>query len=297
MPERTPVSSFTRKFDTSEVLATGNPGRPAIGFSSYSVGWWMERPDPIERRLDELLNLAARLGFERLQVACNAPLETLSVEARAAFRQQAELVGVKLEVGSRRLTGEHLDRWIDLACEFSSPFVRFVIDGVGYHPALEEIEALLKLRLPRLREAGVILAIENHDRFRAGELAAMLDRLNSPFLGICLDTANSLGAGEGLETVARHLARHTVNLHLKDVRIRRFPHLQGLTVEGSVLGEGDLDFDPLLAQLREEGRLQSLTLEHWMSPLSSPRMTWEQELDWCERSSKWLHQAHQRWFP
>ena len=50
---------------------------------------------------------------------------------------------------------------------------------------------------PHSKRAGVCLAIENHDRFPCATLAEILDRLDSPCAGICLDTANSLGCLEG----------------------------------------------------------------------------------------------------
>ena len=90
--------------------------------------------------------------------------------------------------------------------------------------------------LPAYREAGIRLAIENHDRFRAHELVAIIAATDADYVGICLDTANSLGADEGIWEVARTLAPHTLNLHVKDYRIERLDHQMGFTVRGAPAG-------------------------------------------------------------
>jgi hypothetical protein len=53
------------------------------------------------------------------------------------------------------------------------------------------------------------------------QIACVIRRIASPHGGICLDTANSLGRPELLETVVEHLADLAVVLHAKDYDIRR----------------------------------------------------------------------------
>ena len=88
-----------------------------------------------------------------------------------------------------------------MATRLGSPLLRVVLDTDDHHPSADEAVSTLHSVLPDFERAGVCLAIENHDRFPAAVLARMLQRLDSPHVGICLDTANSLGCGEGLETL------------------------------------------------------------------------------------------------
>ena len=63
------------------------------------------------------------------------------------------------------------------------------------HPAPARVTALLKEAAPLFDE--LTLGIENHDRFSAGTLRGMIEAVGCDRIGVCLDTANSLGAGEG----------------------------------------------------------------------------------------------------
>lgn len=127
---------------------------------------------------------------------------------------------------------------------------------------------MLRAHLPALDAAGLMLAIENHDRFRAAELARFIEQIASPRVGICLDTANSFEAGEGFATVFETLAPHTVNFHVKDVVVARFPHNLGFTVKGCAAGRGVIgpELPAALARLRALGRCDSVLLETWPFP-------------------------------
>ncbi len=91
-------------------------------------------------------------------------------------------------------------------------------------------------------QAGVALAIENHDRFGVAMLVEILQRRNSPATGICLDIVNSFGALEGPKVVVEASAPWTLNLHVKDFVVRRVSHSMGFTVEGRPAGQGQLIF-------------------------------------------------------
>ncbi|MGH8016922.1 MAG: sugar phosphate isomerase/epimerase family protein [Opitutaceae bacterium] len=108
---------------------------------------------------------------------------------------------MKLEVGTRGLAPGNIDRYINLAVEIGSPFLRVVIDDDGYEPEPGVIIDRLRELAPRLEAGGIVLAIENHDRFRSAGLARIVEDAGSEFVGICLDTANSFGAAEDPGTV------------------------------------------------------------------------------------------------
>ena len=104
--------------------------------------------------------------------------------------------------------------------------------------------------LPELHGAGITLAIENHDRFTARQFAQIVQQLDSPAVGICLDTVNSLGALEGPDAVVTALAPWVVSLHVKEFCIRRADHQMGFIIEGRPAGQGRLNVPWLLEQLR-----------------------------------------------
>jgi sugar phosphate isomerase/epimerase len=143
--------------------------------------------------------------------------------------------------------------------------------------------------LPGLDRQGVTLALENNEAFSAAEFAGLMRRIASPRVGICLDTANSLGRPETLETVVRHLAEYAVVLHAKDYDIRRIDTRMGFSVVGQPAGDGRVDFEWVLAELRERGRDQiSVIVEHWPPFEGTIDATVRMEEEWLARSVRFL---------
>ena len=100
-----------------------------------------------------------------------------------------------------------------------------------------------------LEVQNICLVIENHDRFLSREFVEILQKSGSKNIAICLDTVNSMGAGEGLETVIGLLAPYTMNLHVKEFSIRRVSHKMGFVIEGVPLGKGMLPLMELISKV------------------------------------------------
>lgn len=259
------------------------------GISSFAFGWAVRFGRP---PLDELglLDFARRHGVRVVQLADNLPQHERSSEQRAALKTAAQKSGILLELGARSLTESHLQTYLDLCREMNCSLLRFVTDQDHYEPSLSDLTSLLRNAAPVLAAARVTLGLENHDRLRAVELRRLIDDVGSPHVGICLDTANSFGTGEGLEYVAEILAPVTVNLHVKDVAIRRLPHLMGFVIQGCPLGEGCLPIHRLLDRLRNLGYQDSVLLEAWHPPEPDEPSTVAGELASAERSISTLKQ-------
>ena len=168
-----------------------------------------------------LIDKASSLNVRVVQIADNLPLELLPAEELIALRSYAEKRGIRLEMGGRGLTPEHTIKCLDAAAAINSPILRMVIDATGFEPDLKTIIAIIKELLPEFKSRNIRLAIENHDRLKAREFEHIIQAVGSEFAGICLDSVNSMGAGEGFEEVSRILLPYTINLHIKDFTIRR----------------------------------------------------------------------------
>jgi sugar phosphate isomerase/epimerase len=262
-----------------------------LGIGSYTYTWAVGVPgrEP-ERRLTaaDLVRRAAALGLPCVQIADNLPLDALDDGERRALLSLAAETAVAIEVGARGLTPDRLFLYLDLAVFFHSPILRFVIDGPGHEPAIDEVVGVVGAALPRLRGAGVRLALENHDRLKAGEFRDIVLRTDPEWVGICLDTVNSMGAGEGTAEVVAALAPHTLNLHLKDFVVERVSHKMGFVVTGSPAGQGMLRIPWLLAEVRAHGRCQSAILELWTPPASTLEETVALEAAWADESLRFL---------
>jgi sugar phosphate isomerase/epimerase len=238
-----------------------------------------------------LLAEAQRLGVRVLQVCDNLPLANLSAPDLAAFEREARLAKVAIEVGTRGLQPANLLEHLRLAVLFDSPFVRLVVDSPGDEPSPEVVVARLKALVPQFREAGVKLAIENHDRFKAASLVRIVEQAGPDTVGICLDTVNSFGALEGPEVVLEHLAPYALSLHVKDFTLRRAESGMGFILSGSPAGEGRLDLPWLLESLRLAGRDVNAILETWPPPGPTLEETLARERAWVESSVRHLRQC------
>lgn len=269
--------------------ATQDDGvRWRLGIGSFAFAWAIGVPGypalDVPMTVYDLLERTAALGVKVVQIADNLPLDELAEREVAAVARHAEGLGIAVEVGTRGIDRARLLRNLAIAVRVRSPILRVVIDRGAHHPPVEEVVALLRPVLPEFGAAGVVLAIENHDRFRAATLVALMERLESEWVGICLDTVNSFGALEGPETVVRQLAPWTVNLHVKDFVVRRVDHNMGFVLEGRPAGAGQLDVDWLLAELTAAGRTGSAILELWTPPAATIAETVAREAAWAEES-------------
>lgn len=262
-----------------------------LGLGSYACAWAAGVPgsEP-EARLGPcgLIEFAASLGLSLVQIADNMPLERCSDEELRAIRNCALTHRVQVEVGTRGIAPEHLRRCLKLCAFLESPILRVVVDTAAHHPPVDEVVGTLGPLMRDFEAAGVVLAIENHDRFDCRTFARLIEELGPAHPGICLDTVNSFGALEGPEVVIRTLAPYTVNLHLKDFVIRRHSSMMGFEITGAPAGQGRLDIPALLATLRSHGRDPNAILELWPPPEASIEATVAKERDWVCQSVRYL---------
>jgi 3-oxoisoapionate decarboxylase len=262
-----------------------------LGVSSYAYSWAVGvpgSPPPQPMSAAALVERAAGLRVRVVQIADNLPLDRLSGAELDELLASARERGVQIEVGTRGIGEAHLCRYLELCTHFGSPILRVVVDAGSDRPSPEEVAVRLRPLLPRFEAAGVCLAVENHDRFLVAALADIVRRLDSPAVGICLDTVNSFGSLEGPRVVVETLGPMTVNLHVKDFRIRRVESQMGFRIDGCPAGEGQLDTPWLLAELRRHGRDPNAILELWTPPEPALAATIEKESVWAEASIAYL---------
>jgi hexulose-6-phosphate isomerase len=129
---------------------------------------------------------------------------------------------------------------------------------VGYRDALNRTyEALAALR-HEAEDRGAILALEtvwNRFLLSPAEAVDLLDRVNSPNVGMYIDVGNLLAYGYPQDWIAT-LGRHVARVHAKDYDVSK-PGRAGFCA----LGEGSVDWPAICAALREIGYDGPLTYE------------------------------------
>lgn len=259
------------------------------GISSYTFTWAIGVPGSEPENpmtVFELIETANALGVNVVQIADNLPLEKFSVLELKEIKQFADTSGIKIEVGARWMTTDRIRRYLEIAQLMESPILRFVIDGPNFEPELNEIHSIIQEIVPDLEAMQICLVIENHDRLLAREFVEIIEKSGSKQVRICLDSVNSIGAGEGLETVIGLLAPYTVNLHVKEFSIRRIFHKMGFVIEGVPLGKGMLPLAELISKVSP--LCQSAILEQWTPPEPTIQETIRKEKEWAEESLIYL---------
>ena len=262
-----------------------------LGLGTYAYAWAIGIPGyPPLRPMSavDFVDRAAALGLRVIQIADNLPLHQMKPNEMDALLGMTKAFGIRVEIGTRGIAPEHLRRYLEIAQYFETALLRIVVDTADSHPTPDEVIGALRPLMPVFEQAGVILAIENHDRFKARTLAQIVQEIDSPYLGICLDTVNSFGAGEGPEQVVDMLGPYVVNLHLKDFSIRRHRHLLGFEVEGTPAGKGMLNIPWLLHEISKNGHEFNAILETWPPPEADITLTIQKEDLWVRESIQYL---------
>ncbi len=267
-----------------------------LGISSYTYGWAvggssLGLPNTLTEL--ELLERVGTFGLDTLQIGDNLALHEMDESRRDVFFRTCADQGIRLEIGAAGMTDEHLDKYIGFAAKAKAPILRFVTDSGEYKPSPADIVALVNNHLTALKRNGIRIGIENHDRLTALELAHIMESIGDAHCGICLDCANSLGAGEGLEHVLTTLAPYTINLHFKDFSINRLPHKMGFIVTGAKPGTGLLEAARVIEILSSFRRCESAILEQWVPPEPSMDQTIAKERAWAEVGVAYLKKLTQ----
>jgi len=262
-----------------------------FGISTYTYTWAVGVPGSLpENPMTpyQLIDKTAEKGLNLLQIADNLPLETYSLSELTNLHQYADNNRISIEMGGRGLSPEHTMKCLQTAEKLGSPILRMVIDTQSFEPDIPTIISIIRDVEPEFKSRNIRLAIENHDRLKAREFEKIILSVGSEWAGICLDSVNSMGAGEGFETVSEILIPYTINLHIKDFTIFRLSHKMGLVIEGRPAGKGMLNIPDLINRVSETGKCNSAILELWTPPEPAIGQTIEKEEKWAQESINYL---------
>ena len=181
-----------------------------------------------------LKTLRAWLDEQRLFVELSIPGRTLESEpafdnaAAVARALGASRLRVALLSGRRYETFPTADKWQAFADHWN--------------------RVLTAIR-PAVERHRLHLGIENHKDWTGAELAALLKRLDSPYIGACVDFGNNVAFLEDPLELVTTLAPWAVTTHLKDMGVRRHP--RGFELSEVPLGSGILPLAEMVGALRK----------------------------------------------
>lgn len=238
-----------------------------LGLGSYAFRWSIgikDQQPPRPMTAMEVLEAAHAHGLSVVQYADNLPLDRLSAEEHLALKARADGYGMTLELGTQSFDAAELARYIPIGERIGSNILRVALDAEDALIPVRELAAQIRELLPEGKRAGLRFAIENHFNYPSPRMVELLDTVADEALGVCLDVANSICAGEWPMTTVRMLAPYTINLHFKDYQITPDPYGVGFRIHGTPLGEGRAELEEVLACLSHCPRDMSVILEHWL---------------------------------
>jgi sugar phosphate isomerase/epimerase len=186
--------------------------------------------------LDDLLDICAEIGFEGVDITGyyfpgypNVPPDDYLYHIkRKAFRLGLDISGTGVRNDftdpDKRKRNEHVTlvkNWIDAASKLGAPVIRIFAgtqnpNGFTRDQITEWILQDIQECLAYGKNKGVVVAIQNHNDFiqTADQAVSMIERVNSEWFGLILDTG-SYRIYDPYEEVAKS-AKYAVNWQIKE---------------------------------------------------------------------------------
>lgn len=264
-----------------------------IGLSTYAFFWQLSDRLSEPMSIHLAIQRTAELGVDLFQICDYAPLETMSDADLASIAKTARDAGVKLEVGTKGIRPEQLERFLHIAGVMEAPLLRTMFNSPDHSPSIDEVERLLGEALPDFERAGVRIAIETYEQVATPDLMRVVDAIDSPFLGVCSDPANTVAALENPREVIERVAPRVINMHVKDFAFTRSDGWVGFTLAGAPLGTGLLDYDHMVRTIRPHERDIHQIIEHWLPWHGDEASTIRLEREWTANSIDFLRRKQQ----
>ena len=209
------------------------------------------------------LDFAAKWNVKVVHFSEIRFLGTLDPENLRKVRARADELGIDVEIGMRSIcptsamfdakqgtAEEQLGKMIEAAKIVRWPIVRAVLGssadrrgGIDRH--IDETTKVLRNVAPRLKDAGVKVAIENHaGDMQARELKRLVESAGPDTVGVCLDSGNPVWTIEDPHLTLDTLAPYVLTSHMRDSALWNTP--DGAAVRWTRMGDGNMGMDDYL---------------------------------------------------
>lgn len=171
-----------------------------------------------------------------------------------------------LEGGRNLSAAEELRRHFKTAELLNAKVMRIVGSSYRFRtephgPQIQKVSDILKDVVKVAEYHDIVMGIENHLTFNTDEILRILANVNSPYLGVTLDTGNALRVFDDPVEAARKLAPHTVATHIKDVTAAKGSPKEMSFWPSVPVGKGIIDIPAIVSILRDAGYQGMLCIE------------------------------------
>jgi sugar phosphate isomerase/epimerase len=286
-------------------------GLHTYSFYLHGIGQaWADFKLPWPRQMStfELFDEAVLLGLDGLHLD-DGVLETLEpaylgeVKAAAEERRLYLEYNFSMDMGGMGIGIQHdLDAAIATAAALGSDIVKVSMDlkrprplaASRFHPQvkaqMKKFASRLKAAAPAAQAAGVKIAVENHCDSFSEEILWLLDLVDHPVVGACIDTVNAMMVMEDPMQAIANLAPRAFTNHFRDDRIELQRY--GFKLTGAAVGEGDIDMKGAYEIIKTKSRMRRINIETEMEiPLDNMELALRLEKETIERSIRYCREV------
>jgi sugar phosphate isomerase/epimerase len=284
-------------------------GLHTYSFYLHGIGQaWADFKLPWPRQMStfELFDEAAAMGLDGLHLD-DGVLETLDasylqeVSAGAAERSLYLEYNFSMDLGGMGIGIQHdLAEAIATAAALGSDVLKVSMDlprplaASRFHPQvkaqMEKFASQLKAAAPAAEDAGVKIAVENHCDSFSEEILWLLDLVDRPVVGACIDTVNALMVTEDPMQAIANLAPRAFTNHFRDDRIELQRY--GFKLTGAAVGEGDIDMKGAYEIIKTKSPLRRINIETEMEiPLDDMQQALRMEKETIKRSIRYCREV------
>lgn len=262
--------------------------------------------------LYELMELAEKWELDGLQITkvdllTTAKDDPFGTENLRKVAEAAKKHGLFLEFNSSFQAGSDsrvnctVEEALRIGHDLDAELVKFSLDIIRprelynsrMHP--EVLKQMLvrfdefKAAIPMMEEYGMQIAIENHTDTFADEILWIVNKLNHPLIGTCVDTMNCYYVTENPYECMEKMLPKAYCCHFSDDYIYTDP--LGVHTVGAPHGQGSMDCPQMIAQIREKSPMDKIIFENEIAfksidePIEEAR---EREMKACEESVRYL---------
>lgn len=237
----------------------------AIAYTAGFAGRGTPRANPRPLGSMGFLELAAKLKLSAVEIPFGYIDPQEDAAALAAYVHEAAERGLRVISAGLPIETEPFRRHIAMCQRLGITTVRCVLSSVlcgdrrpiggleGWQRHLDSKIAVLKELAPYAEDAGVRIGVENHQDATSADLVYLCQAVDSPNVGITLDTGNPLAVAEEPVTFARTILPYLVHVHLKDYRMTPSP--EGYRIFHCAIGAGVVDYPALFDLFRTKDDL------------------------------------------
>jgi sugar phosphate isomerase/epimerase len=257
----------------ASVAAAALPDRVGLGYNTYSLR-------ALELSDRQFLERAAEWKLDALFLQATFDPGAEDPRHWAEVKAWCKDLGLRIETGGGVILPAKPEQFeasvatlrknIVRARAIGSPVVRAICGTFRHTLPLPTVEQNIDLAVRVLKavrsqvvDAGLKVAIEVHKDLQAWEHKILIEEAGKDYVGTYLDTGNPVFVMEDPLLTLETLAPYTVSLHLRDSIV--YEHPLGIAVQWVPLGEGTIDFKPIIATAR---RLLDPDVHAYIKPIT-----------------------------